>query len=257
VDHADIGHLDPGRPVHRTFRIGGEHEHIIGRQPLGLITEGHQFTGVRIDLRMRREGLALQPTVEGVVIVHGLEGQRIERDRRAVLLHRQEALVVIENLRVRGAAAQTRDARIIGGRIAIHAEQRAARRVLRLPALRAHIAAAKVHMSVLDAEGADRALAIEGNVVGVDFRLRVLRIRADPKEDTVEVLRQGAVDFAVIEIIFRPIHRAHGTAAAAEAAAVLGELNLGLSGARQYQAAHGCGRPRAGTGHGAHEAAPA
>ncbi len=84
--------------------------------------------------------------------------------------------------------------------IAVHAEQRAARLVLRLPPLGPRVAGAVIDMAVPDAEHRDVALAVEGDVAGVLRRLRILRIGADPVEHSIDVGRQRAFDFAIVEV---------------------------------------------------------
>ena len=73
---------------------------------------------------------------------------------------------------------------VVGARIAIGAEQRLARRGLRLVALRAHEAALVVDVAVREAEHADVAFAVEGDV---GHLRRVLEVRPDAVERAVEV----------------------------------------------------------------------
>ncbi len=205
MHHARVGHLDPGRPIDLAALVRGEHEDVIRGEAFRLVAEGDQLAGFGVDLRMSGECLAFQAPAEGVVVVEGLERERIEHHRRTVLLHREELAVMIENLGVGGAAAEFLDARVVGQRIAVHAEERAPRGMLRLPALCADIAAAEVNVAVLDVEHRQMTLAVEGDVVHVLRGLGVLRIGPDAIEDPAQVGRQLALDLAIVEIVLRAI----------------------------------------------------
>jgi hypothetical protein len=95
-------------------------------------------------------------------------------------------MLVVDDVRVRGAAAQTPDARIVQRGIAVHRKQPATGAILREPALVAHEPALVVHAAVLDPEHADMAFAIERNVARVE---RILRIRTNAIERAVQVAR--------------------------------------------------------------------
>ena len=62
---------------------------------------------------MRGEGLALQLTVERVARDQRLERQQVQRARRAVLLQGEQIVLVIHDVRVRGAAAHALRARVV------------------------------------------------------------------------------------------------------------------------------------------------
>ena len=80
---------------------------------------------------MRRERLARQLAVERVNGVQGLEREQVHRDRRAVLLEREQVVPVVDDVRVRGATAQALDARVVLRRIPIHGEELPPRFVVR------------------------------------------------------------------------------------------------------------------------------
>ncbi len=241
VDHAGVGGLDPGRPVHRAGLVAGEHLDIGRVEALGLIAEGDHLAGHRIELGVGGEGQRLHAAAEGVVVVGGLQRQGIHRHRRGVLLHREQLAVVIDDLGVGRAAAEPLDRGIVGGRIAVHAEQRTARLVLGFPALVPGIAGAVVDVAVLDAEHRDMAFPVEGDVHLVLVGLGVLGIGADPVEDAVQAVGQLALHLAVVEIDLRAVDGARRAAARAEgpaeAAAALGEQHLRLGLRRGGQAA--------------------
>src|SRR5690606_7703658 len=105
---------------------------------------------------------------------------------------------------------------------------------------------AVVHMPILDAEGADMALAIKADIVLVLLGLGILRIGADAVKDAVHIVRQVAVHLAVIERVLRAVDAAAGTAAAAEGPAVLAEEHFGLGLCRRppQRAGQGAGAQR-------------
>ncbi len=104
---------------------------------------------------------------------------------------------MVDDVRVRRAAAHALHARIVHRRIPIHREQLPAGLVVREIALVAHHAALVVHAAVLDAEHADVAFAVERNVARVQ---RILRVGADAIERAVQVARHLARDLAVVHV---------------------------------------------------------
>ena len=175
MQHAHIGHLDPGIP--HLLAGGGELEHVdvVGVEALGLVAEGDHVAGLRIELRMRGEGRALQLAIEAVHRIDRGQRVQIHRGGRAVFLQREQHAVVMDDVRVVRAAALALDAGVVHVRVAVHGEQQLAGLLLRHIALVAHEAALVADVAVLEAEQADMAFAIEGNVAGAQ---RVLRIRA-------------------------------------------------------------------------------
>ena len=206
-------------------------------QAPGFIAEGQQIAGVRIVLRMRGEGLAFDLAIEAVVAVQRFERVRIQRRRHGVFFHRQHAAVVVPDLGVLRAARQAAHAGIVGVGIAIHAIQRLARLVLRLPAIVLHPAAEVIHMAVLDAEHAGMSLAIEADVVVEAFGFRVLGIGTHAIEGAVEIVGQVAFDLAVVQRVLgavdrdgKSIGRHAGCSTRPELAGLRGELDLCLGG---------------------------
>ena len=116
---------------------------------------------------------------------------------RVHLFQGEQIVLVIDDVRVRSAAAQGFDARVVEGRIAVHREQDAARLVLCDVALRTHHAAAIVDAAVADAEHADVAFAVERNV---SRQKRILRVGTDSIERAVQIRRDLAVDLAVTDV---------------------------------------------------------
>src|ERR1700728_5071504 len=102
-------------------------------------------------------------------------------------------------MRVGRAAADAFDAGIIGERIAVHAEETAARGGLRFKALGARIAAFEVDVSVGDAEHADVTFAIERNVA---LHGRILPVGADTIECAVDTERNVTLDVAIADVAF-------------------------------------------------------
>ncbi len=100
--------------------------HVGARKPAGFIAVREHLAGVRIDARMRGHGGAAQATAE-VVFAERFERARIELDRAAVFLGREQA-ARMEHRRGVGGASPGRafDARIVRVRIAIEAVEAAA-----------------------------------------------------------------------------------------------------------------------------------
>ncbi len=70
---------------------------------------------------------------------------------------------------------------------------------LHFEALGAHVAAAKVHVAVFEAEHDDHAFAIDEDVVAA--HRRILAIGATAIEDAVQILRHRAVgDLAIAQV---------------------------------------------------------
>ena len=200
VDHAGVGALDPGRPDHLAGLVGREHLDVGCVEALRLVAEADHLAGHRVQLGVGGEGQRLHAPAEGVVVVGGLQRDGIHRHRRGILLHREQLLVVVDDLGVGGAARQALHRGIVGAGVAVHAEQRAPRRVLRLPSLVPDITALVVDVAVLDAEHRDVAFPVEGNVRRILVGLGILRVRAHPVERAVQVRRQLTLDLAVVEV---------------------------------------------------------
>ncbi len=202
-------------------------------------------------LRMRGERVAGERAVEPVVAVDRLERVRIERRRHRVFLHREQLAAVVPDLRVLRRARLAAHRRIVGVGVAVDAIERLPRRVLCLPAIVLHPAAAIVDVAVLDAESAHVAFAVERDVVFVRARFRVLRIGSDAEEGSVEIVGNVAVDFAVVQRVFRTVDAVVGSrAAGAELAAFLRESQLRGRGAGAERGTHRCsaGEERAPVG---------
>src|SRR6202012_1771251 len=190
--------------------------------------------------------LRLQLAAESVVIVGGLEGERIHGHRRTVLLEDQQLAVVIEKLRVGGAAAEAGDARIVGSWISVHPEQRLPCGMLRLPTLCAGVAGAVVDVPVLEAEHAHMPLAVETDVVAVLRGFRVLRVGADTEKCAIQVGWQLPIHLAVEQFVFRAVHTAPRTATAAEPAWVGREEHLRFGRTGRQGSGYGDARTRYG-----------
>ncbi len=108
VQHADVRHLDPGFPGEPAVRVEAHDCHVVGRFATRFVAERDELAGFRIDLRMRGEGPALELATERVVVIERLERIRVNHDRRAVFLQREELAVMEDDAGVRGAAAQAR-----------------------------------------------------------------------------------------------------------------------------------------------------
>ncbi len=92
--------------------------------------------------------------------------------------------------------------RIIGERIAVVAEQPPARGTLGQESLGANVAMLHVHVPVLETEGRDDAVAVER--IGVTHLGRELLVRPDPEERAVQLWRDRALHFQVVERPLEP-----------------------------------------------------
>ena len=90
-----------------------EHVHVVAAEAFRFVTERDHVAGLGVDLRVRGEGLARQLAVERVDGIERLERVQVQRDRRAVFLQREQQVLVLDDVRVGGAAAQPLHARIV------------------------------------------------------------------------------------------------------------------------------------------------
>ena len=180
--------------------VGRKNVDVVRGHPLGFVAVGNHLTSRGIELGMSGVRQAVETATEGVVIVDGVERERVHGHRRTIFFQREQKTVVIDDVRVGRAAADSFHAGIIGERIAVHAEQPLASGGLRLEALRPRIAALEIHVAVLDAEHADVAFAVEGNVAS---HRRVLPIGSDAIEGAVNAGGNFALDVAVANVNFR------------------------------------------------------
>ena len=197
VDHADVGNLDPAFPSDVAFRVGGENVDVVGGEALGFVAVGDHLAGGVIELGMSSVRKAMQTAAERVVVVHGFERERIHRHGRAIFLQREEQAMVIDDVRVGGAAA---DALTLGSSVKglrYMPNNRLRRGRLGLEPLRARIAALEIDVAVLDAEHADVAFAVEGDVA---LHRGILPVGSDAIEGAVDIQRDLAVDVAVVNV---------------------------------------------------------
>src|SRR5690606_38035368 len=138
-----------------------------------------------------------QLAVEGVDGVDRLEGVQVHRARRAVFLQCKYQALEVQHVRVRGAAAQPFDARIVKGRVAVHRKENPSRLFLRDVALGPRVARAVIDAAVLEPEHADVTFAVELDVARSEG---ILRVGTGRVEAAVQVVRNLALDLAVPDL---------------------------------------------------------
>ncbi len=197
VHHAVVGNLEPHLldllPGRRDLVI----DDVLGQQALRRIAEGAHVAGVRVDLGVGGEGGAGHLAVE-VPIAEGLHGVGIHGHGRGVFLHPEQQAAIEVGVGVGRAAIAPLHGRIVLERVAIGAEQGVAGVAFQLPLVGAAPALLEVHPAVLEAELADHAVAVEGDVVAQ--QRRELRVRLDAEEGAVDIGRHLAVDVQVVHI---------------------------------------------------------
>lgn len=126
--------------------------------------------------------------------------QQIHDEAGAVLLHREQLARVDQHVGVGGAAVNALDTFVIGHRVAIRAEQCLARRVLDLPLVSLCVTLAEIHLSAVEAELADHAIAVQELVVRKFGR--ELRVRVDTEKHAIQFDRDLALDLQIADIAF-------------------------------------------------------
>ncbi len=197
VHHAVVRDLEPHFVLLLPVRADLVVDHVTSDQPLRRIGECAHVTRLRVELRMRSKRRARNLPVEIRVPV-SLEGPGIHRERRTVLLERQQLAVVNQNVGVGGAANAPLHALVVGERIAVRTKQGVPRFLFQRHLVRTRPALAEIHPAVVYVERRDHAVAVEPDVV-VELR-RQRRIGRDPIEDAVELGRHLAVELEVANV---------------------------------------------------------
>ncbi len=193
--------LEPGGMDHPALGVHLEVDHVLGEIPLGRKAEADEIAGLRIDLAVGRARRPRQGSVE-VPGADGLQRHRVHGDRRGVLAQSQQHPVVDQDVGVGEVAAHPLDGRIVGPPVAVAPEQRPAGSVLRLPAVGADIAALQGDASILEAEHAGHAVAVERHVI--EEPGRELVVGPDAIEGSVDLRRDLPLDLQVGDVDLDP-----------------------------------------------------
>ncbi len=197
MHHAVVGQLEPDFALEFVLLVELVVGDVAREQAFRGVGEGAHGAGTRIDLRVGGEGRALHLALK-VRVAQGLQGDRVQHERRAVFLQRQELAAIHHDVGVGGAAVAACDARIVGERVTVGAEQGAAGALLRTNLSVRGAALLEVEAAVGEGEHGDHAVAVEPDVVA-ETRGQ-LGIGRYPVEGAIDVRGDLALDFEVLQV---------------------------------------------------------
>ena len=154
--------------------------HILGTQAARLIAEEEHLAGLRIDARMRREGLRAQRAII-IPAADRLQRMRINLITKPIFLGHEQPPRVPDRRGIGDGAVLALGGGIIRERIAILAKQRAPRLALQLVTLGLDIADRIIDLAAAYGEAGNHAIARQHDIIRIHGRHGRIGHRAEKR----------------------------------------------------------------------------